>query len=319
MEKSKKVVVMYFDDDWHLDVPFQSADTRAGFEDWHRRGAAKNIEMFRSSIQWFDFEKNVFLKSWAFRDEKWIKITEPVAPDLVYDKVEGGLDYRLMEDKCRMMRAVKIYNNPFFRLMFNGKLSQLVAFKDFLPVSYVATSEQEKISALKKIPSQKAVIKPIYGSGGYGILIDDKEKLLDSKISESVIVQEFIVSENGVPGISRQKEVADLRMVFMNHEMVYAYSRKAKEGSLFTNFHQGGTAELVDGKDIPANAWEMAEKIQRTLRIFPTANYSLDFMFTNDGQPVFIEMNTVPGHDLINIIADEALKEKYFDSFMSNL
>ena len=108
-------------------------------------------------------------------------------------------------------------------------------------------------------------------------------------------------------------------MVFMNHSLVYALSRIAKKDSLFTNFHQGASAVLVPKRFIPANAIAMSKKILKKLSVFPEAHYSLDFIFTNSGKPVFIEMNTTPGFDLLHIVGDEKIKNNHFKEFLKTL
>lgn len=320
MKKGKKIVVTYWGDDWHKEIPLAKAiPTRESFEDWHRRGLKHNIEIFRASLKWYDKRKNVFNKAWAFRNEKWIKIEKPIKPSLIFDKIAGKRDYQLLEEKIEISRKVPIFNYPLFRLMFDNKLSQYLIFGRFMPKSFVAKNKKEYLKALKKVNSKKAVVKPFFGSGGFGITIDEKKKLLSLTPSFPVMIQEFIKSEQGIPGFSRKKEVADLRLVFMNHKLVYALSRIAKNGSLFTNFHQGATAILVPLKYIPKSISKVSSEIVEKLSLFPQANYSLDFIFTNKGEPVFIEMNTTPGFDLLNIVGDEEIKENNFKEFINIL
>lgn len=314
--QAKKLVVIYNDDDWNVEIPFESVPTRESFEDWHERGLANGVEMYRANIDWYDQEACAFKKSWAYRDKKWVKITDDIKPDLIFDKLAGKYDYSLFDFKMRLSQNVKIFNHPLFRTMMDNKLAQSLFLGEFMPNSFLATNQKELESTLKKISSSKAVIKPLYGSGGFGILIEEKDNISFDKISFPVLVQEFIKSENGIPGFSKNKEVADLRMIFINHKLVYSLSRIAKNGSLFTNFHQGATAVLVPEENIPDSAKNMAEKIIHKLSIFPEANYSLDFIFTNTGEPILVEMNTTPGFDLLHIVGDEELKEKHFQEFI---
>ena len=102
----------------------------------------------------------------------------------------------------------------------------------------------------------------------------------------------------------------------MNHKLIYALSRIAQNGSLFTNFHQGATAVLVSDKFISKKLKEISQKIVDKLSIFPEANYSLDFMFDDSGKPILVEMNTTPGFDLLNIVGDEKIKDKNFKEFI---
>ena len=318
MGEKKNIVVVYFGDDWKKEIPLQNAiPTRESFEDWHERGLKHGIKMYRASIKWYDEEKGAFKKVWAFRNKKWIKINKSVKPDVIFDKIMGKRNYQLFDFKMRLSKKVKFFNHPLFRSSVDNKLIQYLILKEFMPKSFLATSKKDLENIIQKIHSSKVVIKPLYGSGGFGIIIDEKEQVKKAKIDYPVLVQEFIKSEKGIPGFSKKSEVADLRMIFMNHKLVYALSRIAKNGSLFTNFHQGAKAVLVPKKSIPESVKKMSKEIVEKLKVFPEANYSLDFIFTNSGKPLLVEMNTTPGFDLLNIVGDEEIKERNFKEFIS--
>lgn len=318
MKKMKNVVVVYFGSDWKRKVPLQKAvSTRISFEDWHERGLKNGVAMYRASINWYDPRKNVFKKSWAYRNKRWIKVTTPIKPDLIFDKIMGKRDYQMFNFKLELSKKVKIFNHPLFRTMLDNKLAQYLILGEYMPKSVLATNKKEFLDAFKKIPSSKMVVKPLYGSGGFGIIIDEKNKLKKTKINYPVFIQEFIRSEKGIPGFSKKNEIADLRMIFMNHKFIYALSRIAKKGSLFTNFHQGATAILFPQKHIPLSLDKTVKLIVNKLSIFPEANYSLDFIFDNYGRPFLVEMNTTPGFDLLNIVGNKQIKEKNFKEFIS--
>lgn len=311
----KKIVVIYKGDDWNEKIPFKSIPTRESFQDWHERGLKNNIEMFRANIDWFDLKKHAFKKAWAYRDGAWLKIEKEIKPDLIFDKLAGKHDYSLFDLKMKICEKTKMFNHPLFRTMFDNKMSQYVFLKEFMAESFLANNEIDLIRCLKKIKSKKVVIKPLYGSGGAGIIIEEKNNIKTSSFSFPVLVQSFVISTNGIPGFSKEKQVADLRMIFMNHKFIYALSRIAKEDSLFTNFHQGASAVLVPEKYIPNSTKEMSKKIVGKLNVFPEANYSLDFIFDNSGKPFLVEMNTTPGFDLLNIVGNEEIKQKNFIEF----
>lgn len=316
MKKGKNVIVVYDGDDWSKKIPLESAvSTRKAFEDWQVRALQEGIEMYRASIHWYNLEQNVFEKAWAYRGKRWIKVEEPIKPSLIFDKIAGHHDYELFAHKMAISEKTKIFNHPLFRTMVNNKLSQYLALEEFMPKSFMATSRAELGNAVDNITSTKVVLKPLYGSGGFGIMIEEKAEILKSDIEYPVLIQEFIKSR-GIPGFSDGREIADLRMVYMNHELVYALSRIAKEGSLFTNFHQGAKAVLVPEDSIPEEANKVAEAIIKKLSIFPEANYSLDFIFNDQQQPMLLEMNTTPGFDLLYELGDEEAKEKNYREFI---
>ncbi len=315
---SKKIITIYYNDDWDKEGdPINSVPTRKSFEDMHERGVKKGVEMYRASINWYDLEKGLFNKSWAYRDGRWIKSEEPIKPDLVFDKVGGIRDYELFDLKMRMSKDIKIFNHPLFRVLCDNKLAQYMMLGEFMPKSFLAINESEFDEMIEKVSSEKVVLKPLYGSGGFGILITEKNDINKNTIEYPVLIQEFIENERGIPGFSNEGDVADLRMVFFNHKLRYAISRVAKKGSLFTNFHQGANAVMVPEDKIPENAKKIAEKIVNKLIVFKEAQYSLDFMFTKDNKPLLIEMNTTPGVDLLKEFGDEKLWEENFDDLVS--
>lgn len=318
MRKMKNVVVVYHGDDWKKKVPLVDAlPTRESFEFWHEEGLKRGIAMYRGSINWYNPKKNVFKKAWAYRNNEWIKITKPIRPDLIFDKIKGVRDYSMFDFKMDISKKVKIFNNPLFRTMFDNKLSQYLVLSEFMPDSYLAIDKKHLVSVLKKIRTAKVVMKPPYGSGGFGIKICKKKEALKKKMEYPIFVQEFVRSEKGIPGFSKKNEVADLRMVFVHHKLIYALSRIARKGSLFTNFHQGATAILVPKKFIPRSARKIARKVIKKLSIFPEANYCLDFIFTNSGKPLLVEINTTPGFDLLHIVGTRELKIKNLKEVMS--
>lgn len=315
-------MTIYYGDDWDEDKPLRGSEfSRKAFEDFQQRALKHGINAYRASFKWYDAEKNVFKKAWAFRDGEWKKITEPIEPNMIFDKVSGSRDCELFDMKMSAIAktGVKIFNHPLFRIAMNSKLTQYLILKEFMPVSLLATNKKEFDDALDKIKTNKIVVKPLYGSGGFGIVIDEKENIEGNKLKYPVFVQEFVKSEKGIPGFSDKDEVSDLRIIYINHKIIYALSRIAKKGSLFTNFHQGASATLVPVDKIPDSVLEMADQIIEKLSVFPEANYSLDFVFNNNGQPILIEMNTTPGFDLLHIVGDEEIKEKNLKEFIGIL
>ncbi len=318
-KESKNIVVIYTGDDWDREVPITYEQTRLAFEKWHMMALEKNIQMYRASVEWYDEEKNVFFKAWAFRDGRWQKIEKDIVPDLVYDKTPGSEEHNLFDLKIAMSSKTVMFNSPLFRMMVDNKLSQYGLFSEHMPQTLVALNETELEEMVNKIITSKIVAKPLQGSGGFGIVIGKKEDILKAAFIYPMLLQEFIKNDNGIPGFSGKGELADLRVTYINHEPLYALSRVAQNGSLFTNMHQGASSVRVPLEKIPESVWQMAEKIVAKLRLFSKAQYSLDFFFNENGKPFFIEMNSVPGLCLIEALNDPELQKKDFEAFIGML
>jgi glutathione synthase/RimK-type ligase-like ATP-grasp enzyme len=317
-KNKKNIVVIYRGDDWKKDTPISSVATRNAFEDWHRRGDNHNVEIYRASIQWYDFDKNLFSKAWAFRGGKWLKLDKPIKPDMIFDKIQGKHNYNMYQSKIEINKKTKIVNSPLFRAVLDNKLGQYMVLNEFMPKSYVAGNKRELQTQLRKIKGQKVVLKTLYGSGGFGVRIIEKNKAERARVEFPILVQAFIRGM-GIPGLENAKSLSDLRVVFYNHKPVYAVSRIAKKGSYYTNFHQGATAVHIPMNKIPKNLNTIMNKIVDRLRVFPTAHYSLDFIFDRKAQPYLLEMNTTPGFDLLKLVGDEKTIEKNFVEFIKLL
>lgn len=317
MKKMKRVVVIYFDDDWAARRPIKSDPVlRRFYEDWHTRGLSLGVAMFRASIQWYDARRHYFTKGWAYRAGRWRKIAKPIKPDLVFDILGSQHDYQYFELKKQMARRFKIYNDPAFRTLLDNKLNQYVVLREFMPHSAVVNNPADWRAVRGQFRGRVAA-KPLYGKGGVGIKFFDSRRTVP-RGPYPMLIQQFISSHGGIPGFSRRKVLADLRLVYIDHQLMFAMSREAKPGSLFTNFHQGAKAVRVPLNKVPAVVKRQAGKIIKILKIFPAANYSLDFLFADTGRPYLIEMNTTPGADLLDIIGDAKLRRRYFAALVLN-
>lgn len=316
---TKILVVIYNSNDWESIEPLEkSPETRKSFEEFYEFSRSLNIEVYRSSIQWFEKNTFCFTKGWKFLEKQWIRVDSPIYPDAVFDKVSGKYDYSLFELKQEINQKIPLKNPPLFRTLFDNKLAQYLAFSEFMPKSYVAENRSQLENALQKIRTEKFVVKEIYGSGGKQVSIETRVNKNGYNYAFPVLIQEFIETV-GIPGFSAKESVADLRLVYINNELIYALSRIAKEGSLFTNFHQGARAVLVPQESIPKDCLTLSEKIRKKLEIFPQTNYSLDFMFDKNGIPFFIEMNTTPGFDLLRLVAPLEIRQNYYKKLLHTL
>lgn len=314
---NKNIVILYYGNDWHRNLPMQkSRPTRESFEDWYIRAEKYGVKFYRASIQWYDMKKGVFTKAWTFEDGSWKKIDSPIKPMAIFDKIASKRNYEIHETKMEIVKRVPIINHPLFRIATDNKMSQYLLLQEYMPYSRFVSRRDEFTRAIEGVQSQKAVVKPFHGSGGFGIKIDTRENLLKGRYNYPLLVQEFIESNKGIPGFSKENEVSDLRMVYVNNTLIYSLSRRAAKDSLFTNFHQGATASLVQKNQIPDSAMQISKQITQKLSVFGHSNYSLDFMFDNSEKPFLVEMNTTPGFDLLNIVGDEDIKEHYLKEFL---
>jgi len=307
----KSLFVLYDENDWGAATPLlNSPETRRSFEEFYTIANAQSIQVYRANIDWYNTQSKAFEKAWTFKHGNWIKVKNPPKPDAFLDKVAGKHNHQYFSKKIEMSHFKPFVNDPTFRTFFDNKLHQYIAFGAHMAPSHFASNKNQFLHVLKKIKSDRVVVKLLYGSGGKEVTIANKSKMRYIKFDFPVLVQEFIPTA-GIPGFSNKKEVADLRLVFINHELIYALSRKAKGKSLFTNFHQGASAILVPKNRIPLECLAVTKEIQKKIKQFEKAHYSLDFLFSQKGKPVFIEINTTPGFDLLRLVGSKKIREQH--------
>ena len=134
----------------------------------------------------------------------------------------------------------------------------MLKFKDIIPPTLITRSRNE--IGLFMNNYKKSVIKPLYGNGGQGIFLLDKNdknynQILDKFIDEEkvpFIVQKFL------PEIKK----GDKRIILINGEPVAALKRVPKKNEFRSNIHVGGNTEPVN---LSKNDRKICTTIKETL------------------------------------------------------
>jgi len=219
-----------------------------------------------------------FSKSWQFKNGELVE-TGSVKIDYIYDKGKFKHD-----DK------VKVLNNRYVNEVCTDKYKTYQLFKDFCPHTFLVNSEREFDEALVNLEGDKKVIKPVDEGAGKGVFIGNNQYLKECEYSFPLLVQEFLDTSDGIPGI--YKGIHDLRVVFLNGEIIYSYYRTPPEGELLANVAQGGSLAFIPNKEIPKSVLEITELIKQ--------NFKNDYCFSVDvgfvkGIPKIIELNSMVG------------------------
>ncbi|NQV12941.1 MAG: ATP-grasp domain-containing protein [Parcubacteria group bacterium] len=290
--------------------PFKGRDMLDAYEHWAELATKKGIKCYQASVDSYDVDKGTFSSTWTYEGNKWITVND-IKPDFVYDKSSGKINGDLIKIKRAITEKHVLLNDFKFQLFLSDKLNQYFIFGDYMPKTFLVHSQQELMNKIKLIKSENIVLKPLYGCGGYGIdIISRTETINNKKYKYPLLLQEFIKGVGFRKGVDR---LSDLRMVFVNHELIYMCSRTASEGSLFTNYHQGAKMEVIKNSDAPKDIFVTAAEIQKKISIFEHCTYSLDFLFDKDMKPWFLEMNTMPGIDYFTA-DNRQYREKYINA-----
>ena len=253
----------------------------------------KGIKAYRASYSWYNYKKNVFEYAWSFEKNNGWRKNKNVKPDLVYDKARNSPEAFLK--KSLIAEKNKFLNNLFFSKLIDNKIYCNVLFSNWKKRSFLISNENDFFEKLRKMKTTRVVIKPVVGSGGKGIVIKKKNDLSrkDFLRFRGNLAEEFVDSSAGIPGI--MKGMHDLRLVFINRLLIYAYFRRPAQGKLLANLAQGGVMEIVRKNKLPSSINPLIREIKNKLTAFGNRIYTVDLMFDKNKRPWIIELNSKPG------------------------
>lgn len=248
--------------------------------------------MYRASYQWYDYDKHIFTYAWTYEESTGWIIVQDIQPDLIYDKTKAEMEAYFRKEL--IAKHYRFINSLRFTYMLDDKLITSMIFHKWSKKSWIVNNPEKLRNLLPKISTRKFVIKPISESGGRDIQILRKEEALEKvTFSNDYIIQEFIDSSSGVPGIS--ENMHDLRIVFVNNKISYAYIREPAEGNYLANLSQGGSLSIVPTNSIPHSIDPIIRCANRVFETFNPRIYSIDFMFDENKRPWIVELNSMPG------------------------
>lgn len=287
----KNVVVIFGKTLDHPRQPFSRPHYQAAYEEFYTLAEKEGLKMYRASLSWFNHAKGTFDSAWTFDSAKgWHEVSD-IKPDLLEDRARQTEENHA--EKVLLARQFPIINDPAFTIIANSKYETSVLLPEYFKAYTRIADKIELEKNLRALEEKLVVAKPEFGSGGKGVVIDTGKNLLQTDLSYPLIIQEFIDSSHGIPGITPGYH--DLRLVFINDSLIYNYIRVPKEGSLLANVAQGGQMYIVEEKDLPASLTPVIAAVQKVFARFPRKIYTIDLIFDENAQPWIVELNTMPG------------------------
>lgn len=243
-----------------------------------------------------------FSYAWEMHSPDEYLRVENVALDVVYDKGQFPSD-----------ATIPIFNHQDLHVLCTDKFQTYSVFPEYSPKTFAAKTREELLIALSKISTSKVVIKPTFGYEGKGVVIDSPNRIDTESIIYPVIVQEFIDTSRGIPGIV--DGFHDLRVALFDGEVIYSYVRTPPPGKFTANVAQGGIFFMLSPEKLPAEIITIIRSIDKKLAYVGPRFYGVDFGITAQG-PLLIEMNSRLGL-LPNRDAPEfaVLKDKLANAF----
>lgn len=286
----KTVLILYTSHQAKSHIPFSDVKYQQCYEALYTLGEVSGLHFCRAPLSWYDKRKKMFRKTWEYTHGQW-QLSKAVKPDLIFDKTSGtSLQDQVRQD---ILKQFPVVGDPDFTLFASSKYATSKLFpRHFKPYSKIHNVRELK-KFLQQFSEKRFVIKPDTGSGGNGVYIVTKEEALKRKFSYPIIVQEFIDSSLGIPGIT--KGCHDLRLTFIGNDLTYSYIRTPRPGSLLANLAQGGSMQIVDRKKLPRSIQPIIRDVQETFSHFQNKIYTIDLMFDEKMHPWIVEFNTMPG------------------------
>ena len=286
----KKILILFGKESIKNSKPFRGKKYQRCYETLYDLARKHELDLYRASYEWYDFKKNIFSHAWTYKKRKWHKVRN-LRPHLIYDKAETTPETDYFREN--IVRKYKILNNIEFTFLAGHKLFSSLLFPEYTKKCYLAINNKNLQKIGKKIRTRLIVLKPAIGSGGRNIKIMPKRNISRLDIKEEKLAQEFIDSAYGIEGIV--SGLHDLRLVFVNNNLIYSYVRVPSKGSYLANLAQGGSMFIVKRKNLPNTVFPLIKRVQRTFEVFKRKIYTIDLMFDKSQKPWIVELNTMPG------------------------
>lgn len=260
------------------DHPFTKEPYRQAYFDLSQAVTAQGGQLFIVRGQDSYQGSGQFSRGWLMdAPDAYTEITAPRAT-VVYDKGRFVPDHGL-----------PVFNHPGLSELCSDKFLNYQRFSEFCPLTFLTHSPAELTAAFQNITTERVVVKPVRGFEGRSVHIGTVAELSELTHDFPVLVQEFMDTSQGIPGII--EGIHDVRLAFFNEDILFSYVRTPPLGKLTANVAQGGTFRMIHPSRIPAEMVRIARQIDATVAHYGPRLYSVDMCLTPQG-PKLIEMNS---------------------------
>ena len=286
---SKKKIAVFFEKPNFEDYPFDNEEYCKAYYEFAKVVEQKGGEFFIVRGYKNHLGNTKFKIGWDWNGSEFKKTGEFTA-NAIYDKGRlANTAYLRKNTKAKILNP-----NPIVEVC-NNKFKTYQLFRKFCPRTEIALNQVQFFEALEKIKSALKVIKPLDSYGGNGVVIGDIEKLKTVQPKFPILIQEFIDTSAGIPGIDSVNSYHDFRMIIVNGKIVHSFARTPpKDGSLTASVARGGTYHEIKIGKIPSSAIQIFNNIDQKFKDYHRV-YSIDLGFNQSRQPKIIELNSQPG------------------------
>jgi glutathione synthase/RimK-type ligase-like ATP-grasp enzyme len=274
---------VFFDDPGFDAYPFDDPEYRQSYGDLAKaiRSRGGEFVILRGSDTYMG--GNLFSGGWRFTGDAYVRTDDFVTVDLIYNK---GATLKPDDD-------ARIVNKAAFDAVCAHKMRTYALFPELFPRTVLAGGEAEALEAIASMKTDILVLKPAEGWGGKKVWIGPKKDAHEYLEPYPVMIQEYIDTSGGIPGITDGKH--DFRLIMMNDRVLLTYARLPAEGGYISNVSKGGSVRHVPIERRPAAAVALAQNVDRALASYGDRLYSIDCGLDKSGEWKIIELNDHPG------------------------
>lgn len=277
-----RTVAVFFDAPAPDGYPFDAEEYRESYRDFalllRSRGARVFVVRGPSCYQ----GGSAFASGWEYDAAGKLRAHKGrIVADVIYNKGHLAAD-----------RLAPVVNDPELDALCTDKRRTAALLPEISPLTCLVQSPADIDTQLATLSTPRVVAKPVDGEGGHGVHIGSKDEVRANITSYPYLLQEYIDTAAGIPGIVEGTH--DFRMLCVRGALIQAFVRTPPPGGVLPNVAQGGSTHEVPLERIPASARDVFNMVDARLTGFRDRVYSVDVGFHQGTTWKLFELNSRP-------------------------
>ena len=275
-------ILVFFDAPAPDGYPFNNEEYRQSYREFALLLKKKGARFFIARGPAAYRGGNTFSSGWEYdMNGELVAQSEQIVADVIYNKGHLACD-----------KLGLVINDPELDALCTDKKRTADLLPEISPRTRVVRSAADLDRSLQALSTPRVVAKPVDGEGGDGVFIGLKEEVRGKITTFPYLLQDFIDTHAGIPGIVEGSH--DFRMLCVRGKLIQAFVRTPPPGGLLPNVAQGGSTHEVALEKVPASALEIFRMVDSRLSHFPDRVYSIDLGLHQGDVWKLFELNSRP-------------------------
>lgn len=279
-----KTIGIYFSKSGKMSYPFNINEYYESYQELiniiEQEKTVKVYIVRGDSYQW----NWVFSEAYYFQDNK-LKTIETIKIDLIFNRCD-----------LHEINDCEVINSPDFYELCEDKYKTFLKFPEISSPTEYIHKYQDLENSIKKLnikADELIVLKKNFNSWWKDIHIIPVNTISQNLYQDwnDVLVQKFIDSSVGVDTLVVW--LHDLRVMIVNHTIIWATIRTPKQGCFLANVAQWWTSITLDIQLLPRELLNVLEIVMDHLDDYENIIYWADFMNSPNGYKL-VELNACP-------------------------